>query len=107
VHKFINTLDTTPINWYLQAGMRLITTYQEVMTQNFVTTFLFESQYPSLNQELQIVRKKVFEEASNLPLEQEEDEWTMLLQKLQGCYKINVDEDDDPSVITPRNSLGL
>ena len=66
------------------------------MTQNFVTTFLFESQYPSLNQELHILRKKVFEEASNLPLEQEEDEWTMPLQKLQGCYKINVDEDDDP-----------
>jgi hypothetical protein len=29
-------------------------------------------------------------------LEQEEDEWTAPLQKLQGCYNINVDEDDDP-----------
>jgi hypothetical protein len=29
-------------------------------------------------------------------LEQEEDEWTPPLQKLQGCYNINVDEDDDP-----------
>jgi hypothetical protein len=29
-------------------------------------------------------------------LEQEENEWTMPLQKLQGCYNINVDEDDDP-----------
>jgi hypothetical protein len=28
-------------------------------------------------------------------LEQEEDEWTAPLQKLQGCYNINVDEDDD------------
>jgi hypothetical protein len=45
---------------------------------------------------LYIVRHKVFEEASNLPLEQEEDKWTAPLQKLQGCYKINVDEDDDP-----------
>jgi hypothetical protein len=42
------------------------------------------------------VRQKVFEEASSLPLEQEEDEWTVPLQKLQGCYNINVDEDDDP-----------
>jgi hypothetical protein len=29
-------------------------------------------------------------------LEQEEDEWTAPLQKLQGFYNINVDEDDDP-----------
>jgi hypothetical protein len=42
------------------------------------------------------VRKKVFQEASSLPLEQEEDKWIVPLQKLQGCYKINVDEDDDP-----------
>jgi hypothetical protein len=29
-------------------------------------------------------------------LEQEEDEWIVPLQKLQGCYNINTDEDDDP-----------
>jgi hypothetical protein len=29
-------------------------------------------------------------------VKQEEDEWTAPLQKLQGCYNINVDEDDDP-----------
>jgi hypothetical protein len=29
-------------------------------------------------------------------LEQEEDEWIAPLQKLQGCYNINTDEDDDP-----------
>jgi hypothetical protein len=42
------------------------------------------------------VRQKVFKEASSLPLEQEEDEWTAPFQKLQGCYNINADEDDDP-----------
>jgi hypothetical protein len=59
VHKFINMLDTTPINWYLQAELCLITTDWQGMTQNFVTTFLFESQYPSVDQALQIVRQKV------------------------------------------------
>jgi hypothetical protein len=44
VHKFINTLDTTPINWYLQEELCLITVDWEGMTQNFVTTFLFENQ---------------------------------------------------------------
>jgi hypothetical protein len=95
VHRFINTLDTTPINWYLQAELRLITADWEGMLQNFVTTFLFESEFPSVDQALQIVRKKLFKEASNLPLEQEEDEWTAPFQKLQGCYNINADADDD------------
>jgi hypothetical protein len=66
------------------------------MTQNFVTTFLFESQYPTIDQALQVVRENVFEEAPSLPLEQEEDEWTAPLKKLQGCYNINAAEDDDP-----------
>jgi hypothetical protein len=96
VHKFINTLYTTSINWYLQAKLCLITADWEGMTQKFVTTFLFDSQYPSVDQELQIVRHKLFEEATSPPSEQEEDEWTDPLQKLQGYYNINVDEDDDP-----------
>jgi hypothetical protein len=43
VHKFINTLDTTPINWYLQVELCLTTADWEGMTQNFVATFSFES----------------------------------------------------------------
>ena len=66
------------------------------MNQNFVTTLLFDSQYPLVGQALHIVGHKVFEEASIPPLEQEEDEWTAPLQKLQGYYNINVDEDDYP-----------
>jgi hypothetical protein len=57
---------------------------------------LFESEFPSVDQALQMVRQKVFKEASGLLLEQEEDEWTVPLQKQQLCYNINVDEDDDP-----------
>jgi hypothetical protein len=81
VHKFINTLDTTSINWYLQVDLCLITADWEGMTQNFLTTFLFDSQYPSLDQALNIVRQKLFEESSSPPLEQEEEKWTAPLQK--------------------------
>jgi hypothetical protein len=56
VHKFINTLETMPINWYLQVELCLITMDWEGMTQNFITTFLFESQFPLVDQALQIVR---------------------------------------------------
>jgi hypothetical protein len=105
LHKFINTLDTIPINWYLQAKLRLITTDWEGMTHNFVTTFLFEIQYLTVDQALQTVRQKVFEEAP-IPLEKEEDEWTAPLQKLQGCYNINVDEDDDPRKVNITETKG-
>jgi hypothetical protein len=66
------------------------------MIHYFVTTFLFESQYPSVDQALQIFRQKVFEEASRILLDQDEDEWTVSLQKLQGCYNINTNEDNNP-----------
>jgi hypothetical protein len=66
------------------------------MTQNFVATFLFEIQYPTVDKSLQFVRHKLFKEAPNFPVEKEKDEWTAPLQKLQGCYNINVDEDNDP-----------
>jgi hypothetical protein len=68
------SITTTPINWYLQEEFLLITTDWKGMTQNFVMKFLFEIQYPSLDQVLHIVRQKFFEEAPSLPLEQEEDE---------------------------------
>jgi hypothetical protein len=96
LHKFINTLDTMPINWYPQEELHLATSDWYSMTQKFIATFLFEIQYPTVDQDLQIVRQKVFEEAPNLPFEKEEDEWTTPLQIFQGFYNINVDEDDDP-----------
>jgi hypothetical protein len=57
---------------------------------------LFESQHPTVDQALQVIRKKFFEDVPNLPEEKEEEEWTAPFHKLQDCYNINVDEDDDP-----------
>ena len=76
------------------------------MNHNFVTTFLFEIQYPTVDQALQIVRHKVFEEAPSLPLEQEEDEWIAPLQKLWACYNINADEDNDPRKVNIAETEG-
>jgi hypothetical protein len=83
VHKFINTLDTRPINWHLQAELCLTTSDWYSMTQIFIATFSFEIQYPSVDQSLKVFRHKVFEEGPSLPEEQEEDEWTAPLQKIQ------------------------
>ena len=56
VHKFINTLDNFPINWYLQEELHHTTSDWYDMTQNFVATFLFESQHPTVDQYLQVFR---------------------------------------------------
>jgi hypothetical protein len=56
VHKFINTLDTTPINWYLQEKLCLTTANWQGMTQNFIATFLFKIHHPIVDQDLQVVR---------------------------------------------------
>jgi hypothetical protein len=76
------------------------------MNQNFITTFLFDSEFPFVDQALHMVKHKVFEEASSLPLEQEEDEWTTSLQKLQTYYNINVNEDDDPRKVNIAETKG-
>jgi hypothetical protein len=56
INKFINTLATTPINWYLQEKLCLITRDWYGMNQNFKATFLFQVQYPTIDHTLQIVR---------------------------------------------------
>jgi hypothetical protein len=76
------------------------------MIQNFVTTFSFESEYPSVDQALHIMRQKVFEATSSLPMEQEEDEWTVHLQKLQSCYNFNADDDDKPRKVNITETKG-
>jgi hypothetical protein len=76
------------------------------ITQNFVVTFLFEIQYPTVDQALQVVRHKFFEETPSLPVEQEEDEGTEPLQKLPGCYNMNVNEDDDPRNVNIAETKG-
>jgi hypothetical protein len=48
----------------------------------------------------------VFKEAPSLPLEQEEDEWTAPLQKLQGCYNINAAKNDDPRNVNITETKG-
>jgi hypothetical protein len=86
--------------------MCLATTDWYGMAHKFIATFLFESQYPKIDQGLQIVRHKAFKEVPNLPLEQEEDEWITPLQRLQVCYNINVDEDDDPRNVNISETQG-
>jgi hypothetical protein len=80
----INSLTrwTQPLSIGIFKQKCLTTADWKGITQNFVATFLFESQYPTVDQALQVVRQRIFEEAPTHPVEQEEDEWTAPLQKL-------------------------
>jgi hypothetical protein len=55
---------------------------------------------------LPLCQQIIFDEASSLPLEQEEDEWTAPLQKLHVCYNINADEEDDPRKVNITETEG-
>ena len=39
-------------------------------------------------------------------MEQEEDEWTLPFRKLQGCYDIHADDDDDPRKVNLTETEG-
>ena len=55
VHRFIHTLDQIPKNWYTETELRRGTTTWPLMIDSFELTFTFESEYPSINQALDVV----------------------------------------------------
>lgn len=46
VHLFIDTLDTTPRNWYMKIELRRGTKSWHLLTEGLLLTFGFESEYP-------------------------------------------------------------
>jgi hypothetical protein len=53
------------------------------MIQNFVATFLFEIHHPIVDQDLQVVRQKFFEEAPKLPVDQNLDQGSNFCPKIK------------------------
>ena len=60
VHRFIHTLDTVPRNWYTETELRKGTTTWPLMIDSFLLTFAFESEYPGVDQALQVIKIKIF-----------------------------------------------
>jgi len=59
-HRFINTLDTIPNNWYLELEMFIEITYWDYITQIFQVTFAFQNDSPLINTMLQVIKQKIF-----------------------------------------------
>ena len=62
IHQFIHTLDTVPRNWYTETELRKGTTTWPLMIDSFLLTFAFESEYPGVDQDLQVIKSKIFED---------------------------------------------
>ena len=67
------------------------------MIDNFLLTFAFESEYPSVDQALDIIKSKIFEDFT-LSVQTQPD-WALQLKYALECYNFEAepeDEDEDP-----------
>ena len=77
------------------------------MIDNFVLTFTFESKYPSIDQALEIIKTKIFDDCT-LPVYAQPD-WAIQLEHEQECYNFTAepgDEDENPHSIKIPESEG-
>ena len=93
IHLLIHTLDTVPRNWYIETELRRGTITWPVMTDNFLLTFSFEFEYPSIDQALKIIKTKIFEDCT-LPVYSQPD-WAIQLEHALECYNFTEELDDD------------
>ena len=69
------------------------------MIDNFVFTFTFESEYPSIDQALKIIKTKIFNDCT-LPVYAQLD-WAIQLEHALECY--NFAEEPGDEDVNPRN----
>ena len=97
VHRFIHTLDPVPRNWYTETELRKGTITWPLLIDSFLLTFSFESEYPNIDQALEIIKVKIFE-GSTLSV-QTQPEWAIQLEDALECYNFATEpeeKDEDP-----------
>lgn len=62
VHMFVHTLDTVPKNWYTALELRCGTSNLKEMTDKFQATFSFESEHPTVDAALRIIKENILME---------------------------------------------
>ena len=93
VHLFIHTLDTIPKSWYSEAELcRGIETWS-LLIEGFQLTFSFESEYPEIDDALEVIRMKLFDDFSLLIFNQLE--WATQMENVVECYNFAVDEEEE------------
>jgi len=59
VHRFASTLDTIPKNWYVKLELRRGTKVWGEMMKQFICTFSFEAESPTVDNALQVVMRRI------------------------------------------------
>ena len=81
------------------------TTTWPLMIDNFLLTFAFESKYPSVDQALDVIKIKIFEDCT-LPVHTQ-PEWAIQLEDALECYNFEAEPvDEDPRNINIPDSEG-
>ena len=62
VHLFVHTLETIPKNWYTETELHRGTKNWPLLIEGFQLTVGFDSEYPEIDDALEIVRLKVFDD---------------------------------------------
>lgn len=62
VHLFVHTLDTIHINLYTETELRRGSENWSLMIDGFKLTFGFRSEYPEIDDSLEVIRTKVFQD---------------------------------------------
>ena len=75
VHIFCHTLDTIPMNWYLETELRHGTKEWDILQQGSLMTFSFEDGFECTNQALQEVKTLIFRIPQD-PLDLIQLDWT-------------------------------
>ena len=94
VQFFVHTLDTIPKNWYTETEVRKGSENWSLMIDGFNLTFEFDSEYPEIDDDLEVIRMKIFEDGP-FPL-YNKPECVVQLENALECYNLAADEDEEP-----------
>lgn len=103
-HMFVHTLDIIPKNWYTETELPRGTESWSLLIEGFKLTFGFESEYPQIDDSLEVIKVKVFDDFP-LPLFNHLD-WAAQLENVVECYNLATDEEEDPHNVNIPKSEG-
>lgn len=98
---FVSTLDTVPRNWYIELELRGGTRTWGEMLKDFIGTFIFEDNNPTIDSALQVVKERNWDE-EGIAIERTKSEWDEKMDCALACYNLAVDggdlesEEEDP-----------
>lgn len=98
VHIFFHTLDTIPMNWYLETNLCHDTAEWDVLKEGFLLTFSFEDKFLSMDEAIQEIKAIIFRTPKE-PMEWIQPDWSTQLHHALECYNVTTQEEEED----PRN----